>query len=217
MRHAVNQSRTVRQGVPRPGLRRVAACSFGACLLALAARAGAADLSPETGATPPASAGTSVTGRVAAGLGGGTFGVTGRLGAHLDVWLSQRLGIGASLARSGQTELLGDSLASWMLGPELVLRSRPSGTQALAAASLGYLQGSWTHDTTSFVCAEDCGERTRHELTGLAASFSAGALLGDGVLQPGILATLDLLDAEGLERSGPALSITVNFSLAIGI
>jgi hypothetical protein len=214
MKHLMNQIRAQRCAL---SLRRAAACSLGMCFLALSARAGAADLSPEPGATSRASAGMSFTGRLAAGLGGGTFGVAGHLGAQLDVWLSQRLGIGVSLARSGQAEIMGDSLASWTVGPELVVRSRPSGTQALAAASVGYLQGHWTHDPTGLLCWDECGEKTRHDLTGFAASVSAGALFGDGLLQPGVLGTLDLLQAQALERSGPALSITVNFSLGIRI
>jgi hypothetical protein len=168
--------------------------------------------------------------RVSAGSGGGSVGLTARLGLQLDYWPSDYAGIGVVAALSGQTDarLFGATIEGhWFVGPALSLRTNAGARYAFVMATAGYARGHWTDPGEfSLICAEDCDERPaeRMQLRGPSGAFGVGYLAGEGAWRVGVLGLLDLLVpshpvalGDGTELAASVMSLTLNLTVDLGL
>ncbi len=167
---------------------------------------------------------TAFSARLSAGSGGGAVGIAGRLGVELDYWPSEHVGIGAVGALTGEVsaQLFGGTRSSyWLVGPAVAARTDASGTHGVFSAALGYMHGQRTElGELDWWCDGACedDEPERAEMHGLGAVLGAGFSGGDGPLNFGLLALLDVLDpAAGSELEDTQLTLTLNLTLTLGI
>jgi len=165
-----------------------------------------------------------------AGSGGGSIGLTGRLGLQVDYWPIEYAGIGITAGLLGQTDvkLFGStSEGHWFVGPALSLRTSRRPRHAYVTAAAGYMRGSWTHPgDVTLVCLDVCDERRAERLTlrGLAGAFGLGYTTGEGPWRVGGLALVDLMApqhavslSDGTELDASVVTITLNLTVNLGL
>jgi hypothetical protein len=103
---------------------------------------------------------TAVSSRINVGAGFGNSQLAARLGWSTDFWVSTRVGLGTHLGSLIQLSVPRSSL-TYMLGPELALRSDPVASGFwLGTVSAGYAVDSVT---TTVSCEHDCFFGSKHE------------------------------------------------------
>jgi hypothetical protein len=164
------------------------------------------------------------------GAGGGSVGLTGRLGLQVDYWPLNYVGIGIAAGLLGQTDVRlsrSTSEGHWFVGPALSLRTSRRPRHAYVTMTAGYMRGRWIHPgDDSFVCFDDCDERSgeRIGLRGLAGAFGLGYATGEGPWRVGGLALVDLTApqpavslGDGTELDASVVTITLNLTVYLGL
>jgi hypothetical protein len=165
-----------------------------------------------------------------AGSGGGSIGLTGRLGLQVDYWPLDYAGIGIAAGLLGQTNvrLLGStSEGHWFVGPALGLRTSSRPRHAYVTAAAGYMRGRWTQPgDAGFLCLDVCYERSaeRLDLRGFAGAFGLGYTTGEGPWRVGALGLVDLMAphdtvslSDGTELDASVVTITLNLTVNLGL
>jgi hypothetical protein len=165
-----------------------------------------------------------------AGSGGGSVGLTGRLGLQVDYWPIDYAGIGIAAGLLGQTNVRlfgGTSEGHWFVGPALSLRTSSRPRHAYVTATAGYMRGRWTSPGDGgFLCLDACYERSteRIDLRGLAGALGLGYRAGEGPWRVGVLGLVDMMApqhavslSDGTELDASVVTITLNLTVNLGL